>query len=109
VVLAGVTVAEPDTGSAVALTLGVMLTEVALVLLQVKTTDCPSVIWFVAAVMLAVGVDGSGGGGVFLLPPQAARVSASSVVVRAARARPRWSFLYMAEVPRGMLILANRN
>jgi hypothetical protein len=39
VVLPGVTLAEPDSGKAVALILGAMLTELALVLFQVSTTD----------------------------------------------------------------------
>jgi hypothetical protein len=114
VVLAGVTVAEPDKARGVALMLGLpgsletTLTDVALALLQVSVAEPPPLIVVGVAVRVTVGVDGSVGGGLFLLPPQPPSVSASSTVVRAPRARPRWSFLYMAEAPRGMLILANR-
>jgi hypothetical protein len=44
VVFAGFTVAEPDSGSAVVLTLGVIVTLSALLLFQVSTTDSPAVI-----------------------------------------------------------------
>jgi hypothetical protein len=43
-VVAGVTVAVPATGRVAVLMLGAMVTEVALVLLQVRTTDWPVVI-----------------------------------------------------------------
>jgi hypothetical protein len=42
VVLPGVTLAEPESGKAAALIAGAMLTDTALVLFQVSTTDWPS-------------------------------------------------------------------
>jgi hypothetical protein len=44
VVVAGETLAEPESGRAAALILGSTLTEVALVLFQVSATDWPAVI-----------------------------------------------------------------
>jgi hypothetical protein len=82
VVFAGVTLAEPESARAVALTLGLMLTEVALVLLQVRTTDWPAVIWLAAAVMCAVGF--AGGSTVPADdPPHAVSTKTSNVIASA--------------------------
>jgi hypothetical protein len=67
VVFSGVTETEPESGSAVELTLGEIVTESALLLFHVSITDCPAVIWLLAACRLAVG-GGSPAEGVELPP-----------------------------------------
>jgi hypothetical protein len=54
-VLVGATLAEPDNASAVALTLGLMLTEVALVLVQVSMAVPPLLIAVGFATRVTVG------------------------------------------------------
>lgn len=100
--LAGVTVIEPDSGSAAVLTLGAMVTEVALVLDQVSVTDCPAVVGVGAAVMLVVGfAAGSFGGGAELLPPHAVSATASNVITRTLNILGRGRFLDMRLSPPG--------
>jgi hypothetical protein len=102
VVLAGVTVAEPDTGSAVELTLGAIVTEVALVVVHVSVSDWPAVIWLADAVRVAVGGVWGSVGGEDLVPPHAARVSTSNDVKRTARTLRCWRSRYIGEGPRRM-------
>jgi hypothetical protein len=99
-VLAGVTLAEPDTGSVVELTLGSMVTEVALVVVHVSVAVplLATVVGFTVrlAVGAAAGDEGSDGGGVCeLVLPHAARVSANNDAIRTPRTLPRWRSPYI--------------
>lgn len=76
----GVTVTEPERGKAAALTLGLMLTEVALVLVQASVAVPLLAIVVGVPVRVAVGFAGSFGGGEEVLPPHAVSTTASNAI-----------------------------
>lgn len=94
--LAGVTLTEPDRGSAAVLTLGVMVTEVALVVDQVSATGWPDATWVAAAVIFAVGA--AGGGGSFWEPalPHAVSTTDSNAITSTLRILRDGRFLDMS-------------
>lgn len=78
--VAGVTLAEPESGRAAVLMLGVMATEVALVLAQASVTAWPAATWFGVAVIVAVGAAGGGGSFWEPEPPHAVSTTASNAI-----------------------------
>jgi hypothetical protein len=84
VVALTVTGCVPETGSALGLIDGVIVSEVAFVVAHVKFTILPAFALWVSALNVIVGAAGGGGGGVDVdeLPPQAARPSSTETIPR---------------------------
>jgi hypothetical protein len=81
VVLVGATLAEPDTGRAAALTLGLMLTEVASVLVQVSVAVWPLLIAVGVAANVTVGGGPAGGATVIVTANDAVPPAPVAVIV----------------------------
>lgn len=90
------TLAEPESGRAEALILGSTVTEVALVVVQVSTTDWPAVIWLAAPLRLAVGAGTDGAGGVLFVPPHPAKPKPTSSITM--HATTEWSRYFLLQI-----------
>jgi hypothetical protein len=98
VLAVGETVADPDSGSGLCPTEGVIVIEVAFVDVQVRVTDCPAVMLELLTVNVTVGICG---GGVVLeeFPPHATKVIRTTERPRTQRRRKSREFTM---IPRKM-------
>ena len=90
-VAVGETVADPDSGSGLCPTEGVIVIEVAFVDVHVRVTDCPDVMLELLTVNVTVGVCG-GGGVLEEFPPHEMRATRTTERPRTQRKRKNQEF-----------------
>jgi hypothetical protein len=83
----GESVADPDSAKGVGPTEGVIVTEVAFVVAQVRITDCPDAILAWSTVTVIVGKGVCGGGVLVEFPPHAMKVTRRTKILTPERRR----------------------